>query len=193
MVKLREGAAAFPSRRPCSGLRCRSLIYALGVTYGLTASAKTHSPLFYAHLEMKPGAVAEVPGGHKRAGALHRGGRARNPRRPLRGGQMLVLGAGSSHFKAKKDSTVLVLGGEPIGAGWIEQHAHDGRIVAGATLPRRATKRFFDIVRTCSQNAQLSARSPPSGGAIRIREPASAACSSSRRTPSGEVEAPRAR
>jgi hypothetical protein len=32
MVKLREGAAAFPSRRPCSGLRCRSLIYALRVT-----------------------------------------------------------------------------------------------------------------------------------------------------------------
>lgn len=32
-----------------------------GSAYGLTAGAKTHSPLFYAHLEMEPGAVAEVP------------------------------------------------------------------------------------------------------------------------------------
>ena len=86
-----------------------------GSAWGLTAGAKTHSPLFYAHLEMEPGAVAEVPDNYEEralyiaAGAIEMGG-AR-----YEGGQMLVLGAGSSHFRAKKHSTVMVLGGEPIG------------------------------------------------------------------------------
>ncbi|GGD40113.1 pirin family protein [Aureimonas glaciei] len=35
-----------------------------GSAYGLTAGTQTHSPLFYAHLDMGPGATAEVPHGH---------------------------------------------------------------------------------------------------------------------------------
>jgi redox-sensitive bicupin YhaK (pirin superfamily) len=35
-----------------------------GSAYGLTAGARTHSPLFYVHLDLEPGARAEVPTGH---------------------------------------------------------------------------------------------------------------------------------
>lgn len=36
-----------------------------GSAYGLVAGSVTHSPLFYAHLDMSAGSTAEVPVGHK--------------------------------------------------------------------------------------------------------------------------------
>ena len=90
-----------------------------GSAHGLTASAKTHSPLFYAHLEMKPGAVAEVPAGHKERALYVAAGAIEIHGDRYEAGQMLVLGASSSHFEAERDSTVMVLGGEPIGERFI--------------------------------------------------------------------------
>jgi redox-sensitive bicupin YhaK (pirin superfamily) len=49
-----------------------------GSAYGLTAAARTHSPLFYAHLEMAPGAIAEIPSDFSERRALCRKGRNRN-------------------------------------------------------------------------------------------------------------------
>ena len=86
-----------------------------GSAYGLTAGAKTHSPLFYAHLEMEPGAVAEVPDKHEERALYIAAGAIEMHGTRYEAGQMLVLGAGASHFKAKTHSTVMVLGGEPIG------------------------------------------------------------------------------
>jgi redox-sensitive bicupin YhaK (pirin superfamily) len=86
-----------------------------GSAYGLTASAKTHSPLFYAHLEMTPGATAEIPPGHKEralyiaAGAIELGGMR------YESGTMLVLDSTASRVRALERSTVMVLGGEPVG------------------------------------------------------------------------------
>lgn len=86
-----------------------------GSAYGLTASAQTLSPLFYVHLEMLPGAVAEIPAVYiERAiyiatGAMEVGG-AR-----YEAGRMLVLGTAASHMRALERSTVMVLGGEPVG------------------------------------------------------------------------------
>lgn len=86
-----------------------------GSAWGLTAGAKTHSPLFYGHLDMAPGSDAEIPSGHaERAvyvatGAVEIGGSI------VSAGQMAVLGAGASRLKATQASTVMVLGGEPLG------------------------------------------------------------------------------
>ncbi|WP_121114855.1 pirin family protein [Croceibacterium ferulae] len=90
-----------------------------GSAYGLTAGAQTRSPLFYAHLDMAPGATAEIPGGHKEralyisAGAVELGGTR------YESGQMLVLGAAASRVTAQERSTVMVLGGEPVGERFI--------------------------------------------------------------------------
>jgi redox-sensitive bicupin YhaK (pirin superfamily) len=86
-----------------------------GSAYGLTASAQTHSPLFYVHLDMDPGATTQIPGGYKEraiyiaSGAVELGGMR------YESGKMLVLGAAASRVRALERSTVMVLGGEPVG------------------------------------------------------------------------------
>ena len=86
-----------------------------GSAYGLTAGTETHSPLFYAHLDMAPGATAEIPSEHSEralyiaTGAVEIGGMR------YESGRMLVLGAGASRVRALEQSAVMVLGGEPLG------------------------------------------------------------------------------
>lgn len=90
-----------------------------GSAYGLTASAQTHSPLFYAHLDMAPGSTAEIPVDHREraiyiaAGAVELGGVRYDS------GKMLVLGDAASRVRALERSTVMVLGGEPVGERFI--------------------------------------------------------------------------
>jgi redox-sensitive bicupin YhaK (pirin superfamily) len=69
----------------------------------------------FIHLEMLPGATAEIPYGHPEralyvaAGAVELGGARHEAAR------MLVLGANASRVRALERSTVMVLGGEPVG------------------------------------------------------------------------------
>jgi redox-sensitive bicupin YhaK (pirin superfamily) len=90
-----------------------------GSAYGLTARAKTHSPQFYVHLEMAPGTHAGLPDAHpERAvyvatGAIELGGQVYGA------GRMLVLGARASRIKALEQSTVMLLGGDPIGERYL--------------------------------------------------------------------------
>ena len=86
-----------------------------GSAYGLTAGAQTHSPLFYAHLDMAPGAVAEIPGGHSERALYVASGAVEMDGRRFEAGQMLVLGAAASHVRAAELATVMVIGGEPVG------------------------------------------------------------------------------
>ena len=86
-----------------------------GSAYGLTAAAKTHSPLFYAHLDMAPGAAAEVPAGFSERAAYIASGAVEVDGQRHEVGQMLVLGAGASQVRAAERSTVMLLGGEPLG------------------------------------------------------------------------------
>lgn len=90
-----------------------------GSAYGLTAGATTLSPLFYAHLDMAAGAAAEIPGGYKEralyiaSGAVEVGGTR------YESGRMLVLGPTASRVRAVEPSSVMVLGGEPVGERFI--------------------------------------------------------------------------
>ncbi len=86
-----------------------------GSAYGLTASAETHSPLFYAHLDMVPGATAEIPGGHKERAIYIATGAVEMDGTRYEAGRMLVLGAAASRVRAVEQSAVMVLGGEPLG------------------------------------------------------------------------------
>lgn len=86
-----------------------------GSAYGMTASAETHSPLFYAHLDMAPGATAEIPGGHKERAIYIATGAVEMDGTRYEAGRMLVLGAAASSVRAVEQSAVMVLGGEPLG------------------------------------------------------------------------------
>ena len=86
-----------------------------GDAYGLHANVHTHSPLFYAHLDMDPGARGALPEGHaERAlyvaqGAIEMDGVRHET------GEMLVMAPGAGDFAALEPSQVMLLGGEPLG------------------------------------------------------------------------------
>lgn len=86
-----------------------------GSAYGLTAGARTHSPLFYAHLDLEPGAQAEIPVGHSERAIYIATGAVEVDGQRHEAGNMLVLGPDVSHMTAAERSTVMVLGGEPVG------------------------------------------------------------------------------
>jgi redox-sensitive bicupin YhaK (pirin superfamily) len=90
-----------------------------GSAYGLTAGARTRSPLFYAHLDMAPGAVAEIPHGHAERALYVAAGAVEMDGRRFGAGKMLVLSAAASRVLAVETSTVMILGGEPVGERFI--------------------------------------------------------------------------
>jgi len=86
-----------------------------GSAYGLTAGAKTHSPLFYAHLDMAAGSTAELPPGHAERAIYVATGAVEIEGQTFAAGRMVVLAPGASKLRAVEPSTVMVLGGEPLG------------------------------------------------------------------------------
>ncbi len=86
-----------------------------GSAYGLTAAARTLSPLFYAHLDLERGATAEIPASHAERALYVALGAVELEGTRVEAGRMIVLGTGDSKVRATEFSTVMVLGGEPVG------------------------------------------------------------------------------
>ena len=87
-----------------------------GSAEGMTAAVKVHSPLFYMHWDMAPGAVRTIPAYYPERAVYVAQGAAQVSGRPLRAGQMAVLQAGHDvAVQAEEASIVMVLGGEPVG------------------------------------------------------------------------------
>jgi hypothetical protein len=85
-----------------------------GEAFGLSAKVRTHSPLFYAHLDMDLGAAAALPEQPERAfyvaaGAVEVAGQR------CAAGEMVLIGPGPARLTALAPSTVMLLGGEPLG------------------------------------------------------------------------------
>jgi redox-sensitive bicupin YhaK (pirin superfamily) len=90
-----------------------------GSAHGLTAGAETHSSLFYAHLDMAPGATAEIPSDHAERAIYVATGSVEIDGRRFGAGNMLVLDPSASSVRAMERSTVMALGGEPVGERFI--------------------------------------------------------------------------
>src|SRR5690606_23427745 len=86
-----------------------------GSAYGLTAGTVTHSPQFYAHLDMESGAIAEIPAGQPERAVYVATGAVEIDGVVHGAGRMLVLRAHASRIQAVGHAAVMVLGGEPIG------------------------------------------------------------------------------
>jgi redox-sensitive bicupin YhaK (pirin superfamily) len=91
-----------------------------GNAFGLNNNVKTHSPLFYLHVMLDPGATFGLPSEHaERAfyivkGSVEVGGRT------YTAGQMLVFSKGAdSKIRAKEATTLMLCGGEPLGERFI--------------------------------------------------------------------------
>lgn len=90
-----------------------------GSAYGLKAGASTHSPLFYAHLDMISGATAEIPSGHSERALYVATGEVEVDGKTYGAGKMLVVSGSASPVRATAQTTAMVLGGEPVGERFI--------------------------------------------------------------------------
>ena len=87
-----------------------------GEAYGLTNSVKTHSPTFYLHTELQPGARIALPSGHSERAAFIVSGRVRHEGEGYDAGHMLVFARGGEPvIEAETAARVMLLGGEPLG------------------------------------------------------------------------------
>ena len=87
-----------------------------GSAFGATSSVRTHSPLFYAHLELEAGARVEMPGRYSESAAYVVSGSVEAAGRVVNARTMVVFSAASVPvLSALESSTLMLLGGEPVG------------------------------------------------------------------------------
>lgn len=91
-----------------------------GAMDGLRAGVKVHSPLFYAHWEMHAGAARSLAADYSERAVYVARGVAEVAGQRLVAGQMAVLDPGQAvPIRAEQDTTLMVLGGEPVGERFI--------------------------------------------------------------------------
>ncbi|WP_312760516.1 pirin family protein [Pulveribacter sp.] len=87
-----------------------------GSIAGLHSRVRTHSPLFYLHWTMQPGARHSLGTEYPERAVYVAEGEVEADGQVLRTGQMLVLqSAQSVQIAARTQATVMLLGGEPVG------------------------------------------------------------------------------
>jgi hypothetical protein len=92
-----------------------------GAAFGLHAAVRTHSPLFYAHVTLEPGARIALPHEHAERAVYVISGAVEADHRMLGARQMAVFTGGSEAVVvARTPSVLLLLGGAPIGPRFIE-------------------------------------------------------------------------
>ena len=87
-----------------------------GEAYGMKSPVKTHSPLFCLHASLRSGARLAMPHGHPERAAYVVAGRVEHAGNDYRTGQMLVFDRSEgAQVEAREASTLMLLGGEPLG------------------------------------------------------------------------------
>ena len=91
-----------------------------GNAFGLRNDVRTHSPLFYLHVVLQPGARFGLPKEHPERGLYIAKGSLEIAGVTYDAGQMLVFSKGVDPVLTAKDNcTLLLLGGEPLGDRFI--------------------------------------------------------------------------
>lgn len=91
-----------------------------GNAYGLNSDVKTHSPLFYIHVNLEPKAKMNLPAQYSERGVYVTKGSIEVSGHTYTTGQMLVFGKTEDPvIVAKERTTLMLLGGEPLGKRYI--------------------------------------------------------------------------
>jgi redox-sensitive bicupin YhaK (pirin superfamily) len=91
-----------------------------GEAYGLRNEVKTHSPLFYLHVNLNTGTTFSLPVNYSERAIYIVKGRVEISGIFYNAGRMIVFGKSEEPvIIAKEDSTLMVLGGEPLGERFI--------------------------------------------------------------------------
>ena len=92
-----------------------------GRAFGAETPVKVHSPMFYTHWALQQGAVAALPPEYPERAAYVATGEVEVAGRTYRPGQMLIFTPGGTvTVTALQPSTVMLIGGEPLGERYIE-------------------------------------------------------------------------
>ena len=144
-----------------------------GNAYGLRNNVKTNSPLFYLHVVLQQGAIFALPKEHSERGFYIVKGSIEVSGITYNEGKMLVFSKGADPaIIAKENTTLMLLGGEPLGERFIwwnfvssrkeriEQAKEDwkqGRII----LPPNDNKEFIPLPDDRSKPAGSSPKPEP--------------------------------
>lgn len=144
-----------------------------GNAYGLRNDVKTKSPLFYVHVQLQQGATFGLPKEHSERGFYIVKGSVEVSGNVYHAGQMLVFNKSAEPLIiAKENTTLMVLGGEPLGERFIwwnfvssrkeriEQAKEDwkqGRII----LPPNDNKEFIPLPEDKSRPAGSAPKPEP--------------------------------
>ena len=91
-----------------------------GEAFGLKSHVKTHSSLFYLHVELKQGAHFGLPMEHAERGVYVTRGSIDVAGKKYIAGQLLVFTRGADPvITANENATIMLLGGEPLGERFI--------------------------------------------------------------------------
>ena len=100
------------------GVRARVLA---GSAFGATAKVKTHSPMFYAHIEIGENASVALPDDAEERAAFVVSGEVEAGGQSFHDGQMIIFTRGeTASLKATRAANVMAIGGAPIGPRFIE-------------------------------------------------------------------------
>ncbi|HTM66276.1 MAG TPA: pirin family protein [Flavipsychrobacter sp.] len=144
-----------------------------GNAYGLRNNVRTHSPMFYLHVVLEAGATFGLPKEHEERGFYIVKGSVEVSGTTYDQGKMLVFAASDDPLiRAKEHTTLMLLGGEPLGERFIwwnfvssrreriEQAKEDwkqGRII----LPPNDNKEFIPLPDDHSKPAGSAPRPEP--------------------------------
>ncbi|MCC7526228.1 MAG: pirin family protein [Chitinophagaceae bacterium] len=91
-----------------------------GDAYGMKSNVKTHSPLFYIHVELEANALTTLPAGYSERAVYIVNGSVGIGDQTYHAGQMLVFGNFENpSIIANEKATLMLLGGEPLGDRYI--------------------------------------------------------------------------
>lgn len=92
-----------------------------GEAFGVRAAVETHSPLFYVHVELEAGARLALPQKYSERAVYLVSGAVEADGRAIAATQMVVFDKGTEGVvKATAPSSLMLLGGEPVGERFIE-------------------------------------------------------------------------
>lgn len=91
-----------------------------GEAYGLKSNVKTHSPLFYVHMELQPETCFDLPKEHSERGVYVVRGSIEFDGKCYNSGELLVFKKGAEPaIRSIEAATIMLLGGEPLGERFI--------------------------------------------------------------------------
>lgn len=92
-----------------------------GTAYGARSRVETHSPMFYVHCVLQPGAVGALPDEHRERAAYIVSGAVELAGQTYAAGRMLIFTPGAAvALKAVTESVLILLGGAPIGPRFLD-------------------------------------------------------------------------